>query len=100
MNSTIPQVLLNMRQVTIIFLVDEFLFEDIPVAVMFSSNCSTNLTMMYSNPVIVAINVTGGRSNEVSHCHYSIHLVNGNSHKIGFPINGYFVIQGILLTKL
>ena len=99
MNSTIPQVLLNMRQVTIIFSVNEFLFEDIPVAVMFSSNCTTNLTMMYSNPVIVAINVAGGLSNEISHCHYTVQLVNGNSQKIGFPINGSFVIQGISSTK-
>ena len=89
-----------MRQVTIIFSVNEFLFEDIPVAVMFSSNCTTNLTMMYSNPIIITINVTGGLSNEISHCHYTIQLVNGNSQSIGFPINGYFVIQGILSIKL
>ena len=98
-NSTNPRVLLNMQQVTIIFTVNESLFEDIPVGVMFSSNCTTNLTMVYSNPVIIAINVTGGSSIAIGRCHYTVQLVKGNSQKIGFPINGYFVIQGISLTK-
>lgn len=93
-NTSVPQVLLNiMQQLTIVFTVNESLFEAIPVGVMFSSNCTINLTVAYINPVYITVNDTGLKV-AVDQCQYSIQLVDGNLQQIGFPITGYFGFQG------
>ena len=93
MNTTILQVFVKMQQVTIIFSVNESLFEAIPFGIMFSSNCTDNLTFAYSNPVvltIIIINDTGSRKFGI--CGYHVQLMESDLQQIGYPITGYFVI--------
>ena len=76
------------------FTVNESLFDVNPFAVMFSSNCTTNNTLAYSNPVMIEINHT--RLN-IGHCQYSIQLVDNNSQQIGYPLQGHFEVLGLLI---
>ena len=82
---------------------NESVFEMIDIQVVFSSNCTSNVTVGYSNPLLVTIPDTGLNTGQ---CKYSIQLVDSNSQQIGYPVVGFFVAEGTLycekkqLTKL
>lgn len=88
-NSSLPRVLNEKRAVTVNF--NDFLFDDSIVRVMFSSNCTSAVTTSYSNPVMITI---PDIESNTCQCQYSVNLIDGNSHQIGYPINGFFDISG------
>ena len=87
MNSSIVQVDQNMEKVTIMFTINETLFDVIPAGVIFSSNCTKSVMFDYSNPVLINLPNIGLNSGR---CQYSIQLVDSNLTQIGYPISGYF----------
>ena len=88
-NSTLPQVVQNRRVLTTEF--NESVFETIDIQVIFSSNCTSSVTVSYSNPLMVTIPDTGSNTGQ---CQYNIQLVDSNSQQIGYPVLGFFVAEG------
>lgn len=80
-----PKVVISMQQVTITFTVNDSLFDVSPVSVVFSSNCTANITLAYNNPVSVTVNHTGLK---IGHCQYSIQLLDSALQQIGYPLQG------------
>ena len=72
---------------------DETVFDANSVRVNFSSNCTSSVTVDYSNPLLVTIPDTGQNTGQ---CRYSIQLVDSNSQQIGYPVLGFFVAEGIV----
>ena len=72
---------------------NESVFETINIQVIFSSNCTSSVTVGYSNPLLVTIPDTGLNTGQ---CQYSIQLVDSNSQQIGYPVLGFFVAEGTL----
>ena len=72
---------------------NENVFEtiDIQLQVVFSSNCTSSVTVGYSNPLLVTIPDTGINTGQ---CQYSIQLVDSNSQQIGYPVLAFFVAEG------
>ena len=91
-NSTVPQLVQNMRAVTVTF--DETLFNVQSLQVILSSNCTESVIVAYTNPVLISIPDTGLNTGQ---CRYTIQLIDGNSQQIGYPLSGYFVAEGKVL---
>ena len=70
---------------------NESVFETIDIQVIFSSNCTSSVTVSYSNPLMVTIPDTGVNTGQ---CQYNIQLVDSNSQQIGYPVLGFFVAEG------
>ena len=88
-NSSMPQLVQNMRAVTVRF--DENVFDPTLVQVMLSSNCTRAVVVDYANPVLIDIPDTGLNTGQ---CRYTIQLVDSNNRQIGFPLAGFFVAEG------
>ena len=84
-NSSLPQNIRKLRAVRVDF--NETLFSAGSVRVMFSSNCTSSVTVDYSSPLMITIPDTGLNTGQ---CQYSIQLVDRNSQQIGYPIVGLF----------
>ena len=89
MNSSAIEVSRILQIFSISFLVNEDLLsiDENPVYVLFSSNCTDNLTVAFSNPVLVVVN---NRTSNNGQCQYSVQVLNNNSQAIGYPIHGSF----------
>ena len=70
---------------------NENVFEATDIQVIFSSNCTSSVTVDYSNPLLVTIPDTGLNTGQ---CQYNIQLVDSNSQQIGYPVLGFFVAEG------
>lgn len=70
---------------------NENVFEPADVQVVLSSNCTSSVTVGYSNPLLVTIPDTGLNSGL---CQYNIQLVDSDSQQIGYPVLGFFVAEG------
>ena len=90
-NSSVSQVIQGARAISIEF--DETIFDATSVRVNFSSNCTSSVTVGYSNPLMVTIPDTGLNTGQ---CQYNIQLVDNNSQQIGYPVLGFFVAEGIV----
>ena len=88
-NSSVPQLVQNMRAVTVFF--DENLFDIQSVQVMLTSDCTQSVVVDYANPVLINIPGTGMNTGQ---CRYTIQLIDGNNRKIGYPLTGFFVAEG------
>ena len=89
-NSSEPQLLQDMRVVTVLF--DETLFDIQTVRVMLSSNCTSSVIVDYNNPVMISIPDTGTNTGQ---CRYVIQVIDGNAQQIGYPLTGFFVAEGM-----
>ena len=69
---------------------NENVFEATDIQVIFS-NCTSGVTVNYSNPLLVTIPDTGLNTGQ---CQYNIQLVDSNSQRIGYPFLGFFVVEG------
>ena len=74
---------------------DESLFDANAVKVNFSSNCTSSVTMDYSNPFVVTIPDTGLSTGL---CQYNIQLVDLTTatSPIGYAITGSFNADGMM----
>ena len=76
---------------------DETLFDVNSVKVMFYSNCTDPVTVKYRNPIKLIIPDTGMHTGL---CQYMIQLqlVGVNYSQIGYPIVGFFQVEGLCIT--
>ena len=87
-NSSFPEVDERERTVRVVFNEDLFVNS---VRVMFFSNCTESVTNDYNNPVVIAIPNTGMNTGQ---CQYSIQLVDSRARPIGYPVRGFFEVEG------
>ena len=93
-NSTVPQLVQNMRAVRVFF--DESVFDAQAVRVMLSSNCTQPVIVDYTNPAEIIIPYTGLNTGQ---CLYLIQLVDGNLRQVGYSLSGFFIADGNILSQ-
>ena len=90
-NSSPSQEVRDQRAVRVEF--SETLFDVNTVRVMFSSNCTSSVTVDYSNPLLITIPDTRVNTGQ---CRYNIQVVDRatSTLPIGYPITGFFNARG------